>query len=113
MFNLTISEYSKPKEMTWNSWVEKGNQWELSERLKFGSADNLNIDNQENVLENEMYKIFSHFEILTNHQIPVRGSSPESINKKNSIGPQSENKSKWKYKQIPGSCQTTEKAVEL
>ena len=67
MVNQMIREFK-----SMHDWVGKEIHWKLCKRLKFGYADKLFIHKLGVVLENEMQKILSEFELQTDNQILIR-----------------------------------------
>ena len=54
---------------TRHDWVGKVIHWELYKKLKFDHTNTWYMHNPESVLENEMHKLLSNFEIQMDHQI--------------------------------------------
>ena len=82
MINYIISKCNQKKYKTRHDWVGKVIHWESSKNFKFDNMNKWYTHNLESVLENEMNKILSDFEIQTDHLISARQPNIVTVNKK-------------------------------
>ena len=125
--NPIISECNKLAQKEYKTGYDRVGKvvhWELCKKLKFKHTNKLYMHKPGSFLINEKHKILWNFDMQTNHLIPARWPNLVMINKKKRKenlptselccpdGPQNENQSKRKERQVLGPFQRTEKTMK-